>query len=136
MPNLEKYVGIQHKDRRMKPQAPHLMQGKQAEALAANYLLEKNFQILDKNARIGHLEVDIIAYQAPFLIFVEVKSLRKNPHVQPEQRVNAAKITNLKRFASAYQSKINYKGEIRFDIIAISFHPFAYEIAHFEDAFL
>lgn len=115
--------------------AKHIVQGKKAEEIAANYLLEKNYQILDKNYRRGRAEVDIIAKKQNFIIFVEVKSLKSSLGVHPEQQVTKEKINLIHSAANVYQYEQNWNGNIQFDIIAITFFTKHYEIAHFKDAF-
>jgi len=115
--------------------AKHLLQGKEAEALAANYLLKNNYQILDKNYRRGRSEVDIIAQKSGFVIFVEVKSLQAQGGIFPEQQVTREKVFQVQAAANVYQYENKYKGNIRFDIIAITFFTKHSEIEHFKDAF-
>ena len=48
--------------------------GAMGERIAVDYLLEKNYQILDTNWACGHKEVDIIAKDGDTIVFVEVKT--------------------------------------------------------------
>ena len=48
--------------------------GKWGEDIAANYMLEHGFEILERNWRHGRMEIDIIAQKEGVLYFVEVKS--------------------------------------------------------------
>ena len=54
----------------------HIYTGRRGEDLAAMYLLTKHYNILHRNWRSGHKEIDIIAKDAGTLVFVEVKSRR------------------------------------------------------------
>jgi putative endonuclease len=58
--------------------AKHLKQGQKAEMLAARYLANIGYQILDKNYRSGRAEIDIIGQIGKFLVFFEVKSFKKH----------------------------------------------------------
>ena len=44
------------------------------EDVAANFLEQNGFTVLERNYRSGHQEIDIIARDEEFLIFVEVKT--------------------------------------------------------------
>ena len=49
--------------------------GNQGEALAAEYLLQHGFSVLQRNFRTREGEIDIIAQKGDVLVFVEVKTL-------------------------------------------------------------
>lgn len=115
--------------------AKHILQGKHAEEIAANYLLEKNYQILDKNYRRGRAEVDIIAKKGDFVLFIEVKSLKNKNGIHPEQQVTKEKINLVHSAANVFQFENNWRGNVQFDIIAITFFTKHFEIEHFKDAF-
>ncbi len=115
--------------------AKHILQGKQAEEIAANYLIKNNYQLLDKNYRRGKSEVDLIVKKADFIIFVEVKSLKNKNGIHPEQQVSKEKINMVHAAANVYQYENNWRGNIQFDIIAITFFTKHFEIEHFKDAF-
>ena len=53
--------------------ADHLEIGKEGEELAARYLEEKQYTILEQNWRYRHREIDIIASRDNLIIIVEVK---------------------------------------------------------------
>jgi putative endonuclease len=113
----------------------HIKQGKQAEKLAANYLQNNGYQIVETNYRKGKAEVDIIAKKGIFLVFVEVKSLKKTNFGHPETNITSNKTRLLFQAANDYQFETKWKQEIRFDAIAVTFLQQAYKIEHFEDAF-
>lgn len=115
--------------------AKHLKQGQQAERLAIQYLINLEYQILDKNYRSGRAEVDIIGQIGAFLVFVEVKSLQKTFHGNPEDSISEHKKRMLFQAADAYQIEKKWDKEIRFDAISVNFYPQAIKIEHFEDAF-
>lgn len=115
--------------------AKHLEQGKQAEALAAQFLIEKGYEIIKRNYRYKRAEVDIIVKKGIFLIFVEVKSLSNISYGMPEIKVNQHKITLVTQAADNYIYQINWQQQIRFDIISIIFSESEPQIMHFEDAF-
>ena len=108
--------------------------GKLGEDLAADYLLKKGYEILDRNFTSGNIEIDLICKHKQELVFVEVKS-RFNAIVEPEKAVGAAKQRNIANGATNYLLRNKIESDIRFDIIAINFYDGKVDIAHFEDAF-
>jgi putative endonuclease len=48
--------------------------GRQGEELAAKYLKDKGYKIIEKNFRKGYGEIDIIAIKDGVLVFIEVKT--------------------------------------------------------------
>jgi len=54
--------------------AKHNEFGKQGEELAAQFLMEKGYEILERNWRNRHKEIDIIAKDGEELVIVEVKT--------------------------------------------------------------
>jgi putative endonuclease len=108
--------------------------GEIGEQLACDFLLNKGYQILERNYQQQKTEVDIIAKHQNCLVIVEVKT-RSSNFVNPESAVSKAKQKNLVEAAVLYQEKHAIKSEIRFDIIAIIKTKLETEILHFEDAF-
>ena len=49
---------------------PHEL-GKLGEDLAANYLIDKGYQILERNWHSGHKEIDIVALDDNYLVIVD-----------------------------------------------------------------
>lgn len=114
--------------------------GRWGEALAAGYLQKKHYTITAANYRSRFGEIDLIAENRQYLVFVEVK-LRKNADFgQAKEFVDRRKQEKLKQTAAVYlsQNEDNAK-QPRFDVIEIyapdgmeTKHP---KIKHWEDAF-
>ena len=87
----------------------HLELGKKGEDFACEYLVEKEFKILERNFRRPWGELDIIAYSPEkILIFVEVKTMGDlGEHgLRPEDQMSQSK---LKKFRKTREiSKIFY----------------------------
>jgi putative endonuclease len=105
--------------------------GESGEERACQFLEEKKYQILHKNWRFKHAEIDIIAKSQNIIVFVEVKFRKSNKFGYPEEFVSKHKIKKMHEAAAAYIETNNWDGELRFDIIAIEGN----NIEHFEDAF-
>jgi len=115
--------------------AEHIELGKQGEELAVSFLLEKGFVILHRNWRCRHEELDIVARDGIFLVFVEVKTRRNIYHGMPEEAVSLTKQRLLVNAADTYITHFNLDLEARFDIIAIHFRDEIPIIRHFPEAF-
>ncbi len=108
--------------------------GREGEALAAKYLQERGWRIRERNYRYSRAEIDIIASHGNLMIFVEVKMRTGTGFGMPEDFVDEKKAQNVMEAAEHYISEKGWRGDIRFDIIAI-LKGKSMEIRHFEDAF-
>lgn len=68
-----------------RPGDPRRALGRLGEDLAVHHLEHRGLQILDRNVRTRHGEIDIIAVDNATLVFVEVKTRRANAS-QPRRR--------------------------------------------------
>lgn len=118
--------------------AQHNQLGKWGEEFAVNFLLNKGYDILERDWRIGHRDIDIIA-RAPegnIIVFVEVKTRTSDVVTDPRDAVDLRKIRNIGFAANAYVKQHNVVDLLRFDIISIVGNNDANaDIAHIEDAF-
>lgn len=118
--------------------AQHNQLGKWGEEYAANYLLGKGYDILERDWRIGHRDIDIIARspEGDTVVFVEVKTRTNDVVTDPRDAVDLRKIRSIGWAANAYVKQRNVIDLLRFDIISIvgSNDANAY-ITHVEDAF-
>jgi putative endonuclease len=108
--------------------------GKEGEQQAANYLQSKGYEILVRNYRFKHAEIDLIVKKESFIVFVEVKTRSYSFYGEPEAFVDSKKASTVIRAAENYTYENKYEGNIRFDIVSVKtgVNP---EIVHFEDAF-
>ena len=115
---------------------PHEL-GKLGEDLAVEYLQGKGYQILERNWRSGHKEIDIIALNDDsVLIIVEVKTRKSDDFGEPDVAVGAMKQRMLIWAADAYVRYKRLDVEVRFDILSIVISDGEPEIEHIEDAFI
>lgn len=82
--------------------------GSFGEKICLKYLKKQKYKILDTNARIGHLETDIIAINKTHIIFTEVKTRNVNNvlSLRPSSAIDKQKQINLRSFAYAYIKKL------------------------------
>ncbi len=116
--------------------AEHNDFGKLGEELAVDYLTGKGYEILERNWRNIHKEIDIIAKDGKFLVIVEVKTRQTDEYGEPDVAVTRKKQRMLIAAANAYITRKGLDIETRFDIISIIFRDGEPVIEHIEDAFL
>ncbi|MBA9076174.1 MULTISPECIES: YraN family protein [Rufibacter] len=109
--------------------------GRQGEAAAEAFLLQKGYLILARNFRFKRAEVDLIATKEKVLVLVEVKTRSSQAFGFPEAAVSARKEQMLHLAAEHYIEAMNWQHDVRFDVISIIWHPDRPEILHIEDAF-
>jgi putative endonuclease len=108
--------------RRRKIWEPAQAEGRRGEDLAHRYLRKQGFIIVARNYRLpsGDGEADLIAWDGPTLVFVEVKSRESATHGPPERAINAEKISHMARVARQYSRKTGTPWEnIRFDLVSV-----------------
>ena len=106
------------------------------EDLAVNHLLNQGYQILERNWRSGHKEIDIIALKDNTLVAVEVKTRKSNDYGDPDLAVGVMKQRMLIWAAEAYVRYKNLDVDIRFDVISIVINDHGTHLEHIEDAFI
>ena len=81
--------------------AEHNDFGKLGEELAVNYLIGKGYEILERNWRNQHKEIDIIAKDGKDLVVVEVKARQTDEYGGPDEAVTQQKRSRLVEAANA-----------------------------------
>lgn len=93
--------------------------GRLGEDYAASLLLEKGYRILERNYHSRFGEIDIIAQNSGYLVFVEVKTREAHFSVSPLESVTAAKQKKLWKTALLYLQSHPTPLQPRFDVIGI-----------------
>ena len=118
--------------------------GRYGEDVAAKFLKEKGFRILDRNRHEGRNEIDVIAENREFIVFVEVKARKATgsytyDYGTPADAVTPAKRRRTVEAARAYLYKSKTEKSPRFDVIEVYLsksEPLKLiEINHIENAF-
>lgn len=101
------------------PERAHEL-GRRGEDLAAAALAARGFDVLDRNVRLAHAEVDLIARDAAGLVFVEVKTRRRAGWYRPYDAVTDEKRERLRGAALEYLESRGF-GDIdfRFGVVSI-----------------
>ncbi|MDZ7722365.1 MAG: YraN family protein [candidate division KSB1 bacterium] len=107
--------------------------GTQGEALAAEYLERKGYDIQERNYHGAGGEIDIICRDRDVLVFIEVKSRKSKSFGDPLEWVNARKQERIGETANEYMSRQENELDCRFDIVTVDLS--CMQIEHFENAF-
>ena len=115
------------------------LSGAWGEALAAEYLRKKRYEIVASGYRCRFGEIDLIVRNKRFLVFVEVKLRKSARFAAAGEYVDFRKQSRLRSTAAMYLAEKPTLLQPRFDVIEIyapegtaTVHP---EIHHTEDAF-
>jgi putative endonuclease len=76
--------------------------GKLGEDMAAKYLIENGFQIIEANYSTKFGEIDLIATKDNILRFVEVKLKKGDLYGTPEEMIGLNKIGRVRRMSEFY----------------------------------
>lgn len=117
-------------------QDPRIGTGQTGEDLAVGYLENKGYTIVERNYRLRIGEIDIIARDGEFLVFVEVKTRRSSRFGSPFDAVDFRKQQQVSRVALAFMTRHGC-GEmaIRFDVIGVHLEKQSPRIELIKNAF-
>jgi putative endonuclease len=93
--------------------------GQVFEKLAARFYEQHGFEVIERNWRTDHKEIDLIVKKNDLVAFVEVKSATTAKFGHPAERVDDKKIANLTQAAQRYLVSHDISGcDLRFDVVA------------------
>lgn len=96
--------------------------GNKGEYLACEYLKKLGYKILERNYRIRGGEIDIVAIDQDFLVFIEVKTRYTNEFGLPVESMTPWKIKALLKTARFYIQLIDWGDQpYRLDFVGIDF---------------
>ena len=94
--------------------------GSEAEELAARWLEERGYRILERNFQVRQGEIDLIVANDEVIAFVEVRSRSDSSLATPEATIGPGKVRRIVLAARHWLAKRGNAGlDIRFDVIAI-----------------
>lgn len=108
-----------------KPSDPRRALGRLGEDLAADFLAGLGYRIVARNWRTRAGELDIVAQDGDWLVFVEVRARRAGRQGAPpalgtpEESVTPRKQLQLVSLADAYLFAMPWQGSWRIDVIAL-----------------
>lgn len=112
--------------------------GVNGETFAARYLVKKGYDIVALNYRSRYGEIDIIAEDDEYILFVEVKSRDENALFLPREAVDSRKQQKIIQTARFYLSVAENEKQPRFDVIEVysnSENQRTAKINHIKNAF-
>lgn len=116
--------------------ARHNEIGKWGEDLACETLITKGYAIVDRNVKLGHNEIDIVALKGGRIVFVEVKT-RSSFGEEALEAIDDKKMRHLCNAAEAYVRAYKLPHEPQMDIVIVEGTPdTGAKITHIADAFM
>lgn len=93
--------------------------GREKEMIATDFLIKEGYQVIERNFFSTKGEIDIIAKENEYLVFIEVKYRKNTTYGYPEESVNISKMKKIVSTAKYYMYKhnISYDTPCRFDVI-------------------
>ncbi|MDD3787959.1 MAG: YraN family protein [Petrimonas sp.] len=116
--------------------AQHNELGKQGEEVAARLLKSEGYAIVERNWNFHGYEIDIVAENEEFIVFVEVKTRTSVQWGNPEDFVGKSRQRRMIEGANHYLIENDINKPARFDIIGAVWNGRTFETEHIEDAFL
>lgn len=95
--------------------------GDTQEHFVIDYLLSQDYDIVERNFRCRLGEIDIIARNEGYLVFVEVKYRKNMAYGHPSMAVNRRKQQTIYKVAEVYYKKngISMNTPSRFDVVSV-----------------
>ena len=110
--------------------------GNFGENRAISHLSELGFEIMHRNWRYKHLEIDIIASKDKLLHIIEVKTRSSIEFGYPEQCIKPQKMQFLKNAAAHFQYQNPGWKYLQFDVVSIFLNEKQiWELSFFEDVY-
>ena len=109
--------------------------GKFAEKRAAEEYIKKGYTVLERNWRLGKIEIDLIVQKDNVIVIVEVKA-RSGKDKLPIDSITHDKRRRMTRAGDAYLQKMKGDFDYRFDYFTLTGDMENYKIEILEDAFL
>ncbi len=109
--------------------------GRLGEEFAENYFIKKGFSVTRNfHSRFG--EIDLIAENGEFIVFVEVKTRKSGSMLSPKESVDVYKQKKIIKTAEYYIMKTGSEKQPRFDVFEVfQQNGRIYKFGHIESAF-
>ena len=105
--------------------------GIKGEDIAVKYLEEKGYNILERNFICRQGEIDVIALDKNYIVFIEIKSRTSTEYGLPSEAVTEKKLKHILKSAAYYLHIRNLeKANVRIDAIEIYIKENNYYINH------
>ncbi len=105
--------------------------GKRGEELAVEYLKDKGYKILERNFMCKQGEIDIIAKDKDYVVFIEIKSRTNTKYGFPLEAITEEKLKHILLSASYYLHIKNLENNnVRIDAIEVYIKEEKYYVNH------
>jgi putative endonuclease len=109
--------------------------GQRGEEMAAAYLAERGYTLIERNWRCPTGELDMVAAHGQTLVFVEVRTRSGSRFGPAEESITPAKQARLIELAQAYlQARALPEQPWRIDVVAVQLGPGLPQVNHIENA--
>ena len=110
--------------------------GDKGENFAVRYFEKRGYRILARNYHSRYGEIDIIAQDEEFIVFIEVKARKSFSLVSPSEAVDFSKQKKICRTAMKYMAETESELQPRFDVFELWLNEGRiYKFNHIEYAF-
>ncbi|HTN84708.1 MAG TPA: YraN family protein [Sorangium sp.] len=101
--------------------------GARAEEAVVAYLAARGIEVIARNARVGRLEIDVIAQDGPVIAIIEVRTRGAGSYVRALDSIDASKRARVRRAGEqlwrARFSRVRGVERMRFDAASVTFLP-------------
>ncbi|WP_437320450.1 YraN family protein [Sorangium sp. So ce385] len=101
--------------------------GARAEDAVVAYLAARGMEVVARNARVGRLEIDVIARDGPVIAIIEVRTRGAGSYVRALDSIDAGKRARVRRAGEqlwrARFSRVRGVERMRFDAASVTFLP-------------
>ena len=105
--------------------------GKWGEEMTCDFLIGKGYCVVERNVRLGHNEIDIVAMKGPRMVFVEVKTRGSFG----EEALDAIDDKKMRRLCNAADAYLPHEPQM--DVVVVEGSPeTGCKITHIPDAFM
>jgi putative endonuclease len=93
--------------------------GTRAEQAATEYLLREGYEVLERNFRRPHCEIDIVAFQGEDVYFVEVKYRATDQFGSGFEYITRQKLRHMERAAMTWVRERRWRGTYTLSAIEV-----------------
>jgi putative endonuclease len=108
--------------------------GTAGERIAEWFLARRGYRTLERNARVGRFEVDLVMEKEECVVLVEVKTRGASSWGGAVHALGAPQRARLAQAASAYTARFPER-ELRFDVVTVEESAERLVVEHLPDAF-
>ena len=107
------------------------------ERVAAKWLRQRGWRVLEHRFRNGHRDLDLIVQRGKTVAFVEVKTRSDLSFGGPVSAIDFYKLQQLRRSALVWMARYGRSGiEYRIDVVAVLITETQVKILHVENAYV